>query len=450
MTAALLLPALALSACTLAPKYEQPALPVAPQWSAPAPQASNTQLTWRELFLDPQLQQTVDLALTNNRDLRIAAFNVQQARAVYGIQRAGLLPGVDASGSGSKSHTDADGDSESYNANLGLSWELDLFGRIRSLKNAALEDFFASEANRDAVEISLIASVANAWLTLAADQDALRLARDTYTSRQEAYRIAEGRARIGVIGDLELSQQTTLLEQSRAEVAALETAVDQDKSALTLLVGTTLPENLIPQTLPGNAVADVPVGLPSEVLLARPDVLSAEHNLRAANADIGAARAAMFPSISLTGSTGFASSDLGSLFESGNGRWSYGVGINMPIFAGGGPINALRGAKARQDIAVVQYERAIQSAFNDVNQALAVRARIDERLDAQTAATNAAQRTFDLSNARYSAGSDSYLTLLDAQRTLYGSQQSLINLRYLRAANLVALYRALGNDASLK
>ncbi|EGF93562.1 outer membrane protein oprM [Asticcacaulis biprosthecium C19] len=423
---------------------------MATQWSAPAPQASNTQITWRQLFLDPQLQQTIDLALSNNRDLRIAALNVQQARAAYGIQRATLLPGIDASGSGSKSHTDADGDSESYSANLGLSWELDLFGRIRSLKNAALEDFFASEANRDGVEISLIASVAEAWLNLAADQDALRLSRETFASRQEAYRIAEGRARIGVIGDLELSQQTTLLEQSRADVAALETAVDQDRSALTLLVGTTLPKNLVPQGMPDKAVADIPVGLPSEVLLIRPDVLVAEHNLKAANADIGAARAAMFPSISLTGSTGFASNALGSLFDSGNGKWSYGAGVNLPIFAGGGPINALRGAKARQEIAVAQYERAIQSAFNDVNQALAVRARIDERLDAQGAATSAAQRSFDLSQARYTAGSDGYLTLLDAQRTLYGSQQSLINLRYLRAANLVALYRAIGNDASLK
>ncbi|ESQ73638.1 efflux transporter outer membrane subunit [Asticcacaulis sp. AC402] len=447
---ALLLPAIALSACTLAPKYEQPPLPVATQWSAPAPQASNAQVTWRDLFLDPQLKKTIDLALENNRDLRIAALNVQQARAVYGIERANLLPSADAFGSGTRSHTDVEGDRESYNANLGLAWELDLFGRIRSLKNAALQDFFASEANRDAVEISLIASVADAWLTLAADKDALRLSRETYASRQEDYRIAESRARIGVIGDLDLSQQKTQLEQARAEVAALETAVAQGTSVLTLLAGEAVPDRLLPRGLPDNALAEVPVGLPSEVLLARPDIMAAEHNLRAANADIGAARAAMFPSISLTGSTGFASNDLGSLFDAGNGKWSYGVGISMPVFAGGGPINALRGATARQEVAVAQYERAIQSAFNDVNQALAVRARIDERLEAQSAATAAAQRTFDLSSARYAAGSDSYLTLLDARRTLYVSQRSLIGLQYVRAANLVALYRALGNDASLK
>lgn len=448
-TLATALAPLILSACTLAPRYEPPVLPVATQWSAPAPTASGAQMSWRQLFLDPRLQETIELSLSNNRDLRVAAANVQQARARYGIERAGLLPGVDAGAAGSRSGGDSQADSETYSADLGLSWELDLFGRVRSLNRGALESFFASEANRDGVEIALIAAVADAWLGLAADQDALNLARQTLTARQEAYRIAEGRAQIGVIGDLELAQQRTQLEQARGDVAQLETAIDQDLSVLNLLAGIAVPLDILPAGLPDAAVGETPVGLPSDVLLNRPDVRAAEHALKAANADIGVARAAFFPSISLTGATGFASSDLGALLESGNGGWSYGARLNLPIFSGGANVNRLRGAQAARDSAVAQYERAIQSAFNDVNQALAVRARIDTRLSAQTAATQAAERAFTLSRARFDAGSDSYLTLLDAQRTFYASQQSLINLRYLRSSNLVALYRALGNKAGL-
>lgn len=442
---------LGLSACTLAPHYDRPALPVATEWPVTAPAPAAAKVSWRDLFLDSTLQQTIQLALDNNRDLRVAALNVAQVRASYGIARAGLLPSADGSGSGTKSHDNTTGDAESYSADLGLSWEVDLFGRVRSLKNAAKEDFFASEANRDSVEIALIAAVADAWINLAADRDALVLAQDTYKTRQEAFEIAQGRARIGVLDDLALSQQQTLVEQAHAGVLALETAIDQDRSALTLLAGATVPEGLLPTGLDDDVVAeDLPVGLPSDVLLARPDVLAAEHDLKGANANIGAAQAAFFPSISLTGSAGQASSDLGSLFDSANGGWSYGAHISVPIFEGGANVLRLRGARVSRDIAVAQYEKAIQSAFNDVNQALAVRARIDERMDAQAKATDAARTSLRLSQARYDNGVDSYLTLLDAQRTAFDAEQSLIDLRAVKASNLVALYRALGNDQSLR
>ncbi|HWU48533.1 MAG TPA: efflux transporter outer membrane subunit [Asticcacaulis sp.] len=442
--------AIGVSGCTLAPRYERPGLPVAQDWSVPAPAASDARLSWRSLFTDPALQKTIELALTNNRDLRVATLNVQKARAQYGIERAGLFPSLDASGSGTKTHTDASGDNDAYTANLGLSWELDLFGRVQSLKNAAKEDFFASQENRNAAQISLIAAVADAWIGLAADQDALKLAQQTYASLNDAYGIAQKQAGFGAISDLDLNQIETEMEQARANAAAEATAVDQDKAALTLLVGADIPADLLPSGLSDAIVAEsVPVGLPSDVLLNRPDVLAAEHDLKAYNADIGAARAAFFPSISLTGSAGSASNQLGDLFKSGSGKWSYGANISVPIFSGGANLNALRSAKVSRDIAVAQYEQAIQSAFSDVNSALAVRARIDERLQAQSASSQAAQRSLDLSQARYQAGADSYLTLMTAQRTLYASQSSLISLKALKAANLVALYAALADDDSL-
>ena len=435
-----------LSACTLAPKYIQPAPPVAAEWPVEAPAAADTPIKWRDLFTDSRLQATIGLALEQNRDLRVAALNVERAQAQYRIARADLLPGVDASLSNPRNQS-----SQNYSASLGLSaYEVDLFGRVRSLKNAAIESFFAERENRNAVQISLIAAVATQWLTLASDQDQLRLAQQTLAARRDALTIAQGQANIGVLSDLDLAQIEVLAETARADVARLQTVIDQDKSALTLLTGAPLTDDLLPQGLQTGQVANaLPVGLPSDVLLDRPDVLTAEHDLKSASANIGAARAAFFPRISLTGSTGSASSDLDGLFKSGNGTWSFVPSISIPLFSGGANIAGLKSAEASRDIALAQYEKAIQSAFSEISDALAVRARIDERLSAQTAATNAAQRTLTLSQARYDNGVDSYLTLLDAQRTLYSSQQTLINLQALRATNLVALYKALGDDDSL-
>jgi multidrug efflux system outer membrane protein len=436
-----------LSACTLAPKYIQPAPPVATEWPVESPAAADAPLKWRDLFTDPRLQATINLALEQNRDLRVAALNVEKAQAQYRIARADLLPAIDASLSNPRNQ-----DSQGYSASLGLSaYEVDLFGRVRSLKNAAVESFFSMRENRAAVQISLIAAVATQWLTLASDQDQLRLAQQTQASRRDALTIAQGQASIGVLSDLDLAQIEGLAETARADVARLQTVIDQDKSALTLLTGAPLTADLLPDGLQtGQVAAALPVGLPSDVLLDRPDVLAAEHDLKSANANIGAARAAFFPRISLTGSTGSSSTGLDDLFKSGNGTWSFVPSISIPIFAGGANAAGRTSAEASRDIAVAQYEKAIQSAFSEVSDALAVRARIDERLNAQTAATNAAQRSLTLSQARYDNGVDSYLTLQDAQRTLYASQQALISLQALRATNLVALYKALGDDGSLQ
>lgn len=443
--------ALYVSACTMAPKYIQPTPPVASNWPVEAPTTSAAELKWQDLFLDPALQATINTALTQNRDLRISVFNIDKARAQYGIQRANIFPAI--SGSLSDAHIKAANtpEVESVSANVGLSaYEIDLFGRVRSLNKSALEAYLATDETRKAVQISLISSVATAWLNLASDSDTLALSRQTLAGREDTLKIAQGRARIGVLNDLDLAQIEGLAESARVDVGANETKVDQDKAALTLLVGAPLTDTMMPSGLKLGLVADnLPVGLPSDVLLKRPDVLSAEHSLKAANADIGAARAAFFPRVTLTGSTGSSSPDLSGLFKSGTDTWSFTPAISVPIFAGGANVAGLKSAKASRDIAVATYEKAIQQAFSDVSQALAVRARIDDRLNAQAAATAAAQRSLTLSQARYDNGVDSYLTLLDAQRTLYAAQQTLISLQALKATNLVALYKSLGNDQSL-
>ncbi len=441
---------LALSACTMAPAYKRSALPVAAEWPVTAPLPNTGNLKWRDLFTDPALQGTIQLALDNNRDLRVAALNIERARALYRIQRADGLPVLDASAGGTHLHSDASGDGDNYSADLNLDWELDLFGRIRALNRAAREDFLATQEARKAVAISLIADTANAWLTLAADQDMLAITRQTYAARKDAYDIAQGRARLGAIGDLELNQARVQFEEAREDIANIETQIDQDKAAITLLTGAPLPANLLPVAFDDRAVAaSLPVGIPSDVLLNRPDVLAAEHDLKAANANIGAARAAFFPSISLTGSAGSASDALGDLFSNGANSYSYGVRLNLPIFNGGANLAGLKSVQVNRDIVLARYEKAIQSAFSEISQALAVRARIDERLSARQAATDAARRSLSLSQARYQNGADSYLVLLDAQRTLYASEQSLINLRLAKASNLVALYRTVADTGSV-
>lgn len=440
-----------ISGCALAPKYIRPEAPVAADWPVQAPvdaaATSTASLTWRDLFTDPRLQASIDLALKQNRDLRIAALTVEKAQAAYRIARADLVPAIDASLSQPRSNT-----GHRYTADVGFSaYELDLFGRVRSLNQAAVETFFAERENRNAVQISLIASVAAQWLTLASDQDQLRLAQQTYQTRSDTLKIAQGRADIGVLSDQDLASIEVLAQTARADAARLQTVVDQDKAELTRLVGAPLTADLLPLGLTDGMVANsLPIGLPSDVLLQRPDVLTAEHDLKSANANIGAARAAFFPRISLTGATGSSSPDLDGLFKSGNGTWSFTPTVSLPIFAGGANVAGLKNAKASRDIAVATYEKAIQTAFSEVSDALAVRAQIDERLNATSAATRAAQKSLSLSQARYDNGVDSYLTLLDAQRTLYSSQQTLIALQALRATNLVNLYAALGNDDSLK
>lgn len=440
--------AMTLSACTLAPRYERSALPVPDQFAnAPtAARASADSLPWRQVILDTRLQAVVEQALGNNRDLRVAVLNVERARAQYRIQRAGLFPSVNATVAETRGDIPPAGKTDVYTANIGASWELDLFGRVRSLNKAALQTYFAVKANSDAARISLISAVSSAWLNLAADQEQLKLSRDTLASREQSLTIVQKRFDLGTSDQLTLRQTQILTEQARTDVATLQATVQQDLNALRLLVGAEVSPDLLPATFPENAVlSDLPVGLPSQVLLKRPDVMAAEYTLKAANADIGAARAAFFPTISLTGSVGKASADLDHLFD-GADTWTFTPSISVPIFAGGANMANLKGTRAGRDIALAQYEGAIQSAFRDVSDQLATRATIDDRLAAQTRTVEAATDSTAIAQARFDRGVDSLLTLTDSQRTLYGAQQSLIATRLIRSLNLINLYTALGGD----
>jgi multidrug efflux system outer membrane protein len=409
-------------------------------------------LHWREFFTDPKLQQVIGIALTNNRDLRLAALNVEFARAMYGIQRAELLPQIDAVGSGSVSRVPADISStgkrhttERYDANLGItSWEIDFFGRIRSLKDAALQEFMATEQARHGAQILLVSSVANAYLALAADRENLALAETTLAAQQESYNLIQRNHDLGLVTDLDLYRAQTQVDAARGDAARFRQFTAQDENALTLLLGAQAPAELLPAEL--NSVTpprEITPGLSSSVLLFRPDILQAEHQLKAAYANIGAARAAFFPRISLTAAFGTASADLDGLFKSGSSAWSYAPKIMMPIFDPR-TWSGLKVTQLQREIAVTQYEKAIQTAFREVADALAVRGTIGEQLSAQQSLVNAVAETYRLSSSRYEKGIDSYLSVLDAQRSLYAAQQGLVSLRLAKLANDVRLYAVLG------
>jgi len=453
-----LLAAAALSACTLAPPYERPALPVGQAWpdATPASGPSAADLDWRQVFEDRRLQALVDLALQQNRDLRVAVANIQRARAEYRIQRADLFPSIDAVAAETRARTPASVsgpgrplDTKEYSVSVGLAaYELDLFGRIRSLNAAALQSFFAVAENRRAAQISLIAEVAADYVILAADQDILKVTQDTLATREAAMTLIRRRFEAGASSQLDLRQAETLTEQARSDAAAATARVAQDRNALQLVVGAPIPAELLPDGSDIRILPDLQPGLPSEVLTRRPDVLAAEHQLQARNANIGAARAAFFPRISLTGSAGTASSALDGLFRTGTGAWSFAPQIVLPLFDGGANLANLSAAKADRDIATAQYEKAIQTAFREVADALAVRATIQERVGAQQRLVAAAADAQRLTQARYDRGVDAYLALLDAQRTLYGARQTLINTRLVESLNRIDLYKALGGGAA--
>lgn len=460
------LAAAALAGCmNLAPTYERPAAPVAPGWpqgeaygEPAAAGVAATDLAWREVFVDAPLQRTIELALSNNRNLRVAALNIEQARAQYQIQRADLFPTVAASGEAVHQRTPADLSqvgravtSHTYSAGIGFStYELDLFGRVRNLNEQALQLFFATEEARRSTQISLVAEVANVYLTATADGELLRLARDTLASQESSYKLAQRSHELGVASALDLRQAQTSVEVARADVARYTRALAQDLNALALLVGAPLPADVRPGGVQPedlqwiDRLAELPAGLPSDVLQRRPDVLQAERQLQAANATIGAARAAFFPRISLTASAGVASSSLSDLFQGSARTWSFVPQVSLPIFDAGRNRANLEVTKTQRDIALAQYELAIQSAFREVADALAARGTFDEQLAAQQALVDATGETYRLSQARYRSGVDSYLAVLDAQRSLYAAQQSLITLRLSRSANLVTLYKVLG------
>jgi len=455
---------LCLSGCSMTPKYTRPEAPVPAVWpSGPAydnAQASPgapaaAELKWREFFTDERLRQIIEMALQNNRDLRIAALNVQRARALYGIQRAGLLPTVNATGSGSKLRVPADlsnnGNATTvnqYGVNLGIaSWEIDFFGRIRSLKDAALQEYLATEEARSGAQILLVSGIANAYLTFAADRENLKLAQSTLDTQQAAYNLIRRRYDVGLSTELDLRQAQTRVDAARVDVALYSRLAAQDDNALTLLVGSKVPAGLLPDDLIlVSPVREISPEMSSEVLLLRPDILQAENLLKAANANIGAARAALFPRISLTTAFGTASSELSGLFKSGSEDWNFSPQIVVPIFDARA-WSALQAIKVEREIALAQYEKAIQTAFREVADALAVRGTVEEQLSAQRSLADAAAETYRLSNARYTKGIDSFLGVLDAQRSFYAAQQGLVSIRFAKLANQVRLYAVLGGGS---
>ncbi len=435
----------------LAPTYERPAAPVAerfplaPEAAASAPAAA--QLDWRQFFTDERLKRLIAIALANNRDLRIAALNIEAVRAQAAVRDADRWPTLNAGLTGSRTPTAAGGINSLYTAGLQVTaYELDLFGRLRNLSDAAAAQVLASEEARKAVQISLVAAVANAHIALAADDALLEVTRQTLATREESLQLVKLRFDNGASSELDLRQAESLLEAAKVSLAQATRQRALDENALTLLLGQPLPADL-PAATPVQAMSalpELPVGLPSDVLLRRPDVRQAEQQLIAANANIGAARAAFFPRITLTGSVGLASGDLGDLFKSGHSAWSFAPQLIQPLFDAGRNQGNLDLAKASRDIAVAQYERAIQSAFREVADALAGRATLAEQLRAQERQLAAEAARNRLVELRWRNGATSSLERLDAQRSLFAAQQALVQQQALAAQNLTALYRVLG------
>jgi multidrug efflux system outer membrane protein len=415
-------------------------------------------IPWQEFFVDPQLQKLIALALENNRDLRVAALNIERSRAQYRIRRADLFPQIGAIGEGSGRRVPADlaGSNEAetihqYRADLAISaYELDLFGRVRSLNEQALEEYLATEQARRTVQISLVAEVAANYLTLAADRERLALAKETLANYQVSYDLTHSRYEAGVASALDLNQAKATVEAARVEIARYTTFVAQDENALGLVVGSPVPAELLPAALADTltAMKDFAPGLPSEVLLRRPDILQAESQLKGYNANIGAARAAFFPRIVLVSTVGTGSTELSGLFKDGSLVWSFIPVITLPIFDAGRNQANLKVAEVDRDIAVARYGQTIQTAFREVADALARRGTIDEQLMAQQALTDANAESYRLSLARFEKGIDNYLAVLVSQRFFYGAQQNLISTRLVRQANLVTLYKVLGGGGS--
>ncbi|WP_025130134.1 efflux transporter outer membrane subunit [Pseudomonas sp. PH1b] len=446
--------ALALGGCSLIPDYQRPPPPVAahyPEGEAYAPASGAPGANWHSLFQDPLLQQLIRDALENNRDLRVAALNVAAYQAQYRIQRADLFPAVSASGlekrqrlpermTGGKAQI-----SSSYSANLGISaYELDFFGRIRSLSEQALMTYLSSEQARRSAQLSLVANVASAYLTWCADLELLELTRKTLAADEQSLRLTTRNGNAGKVSALDVAQARTSVDSARASLARYQRQVAQDLNNLTLLVGAPLPADMPRRGLADGMLAQVPAGLPSSLLQRRPDILQAEYQLQAANANIGAARAAFFPSVSLTANAGSSSKELSGLFKGGSGGWLFQPQINLPIFNAGNLRASLDYARLQKDIGVAQYEKAIQTAFQEVADGLAARQTYQQQLTAQRNLVQATQNYYDLAEHRYRIGVDSNLVFLDAQRSLFSAQQGLINDHLAQLIAEVNLYRALG------
>ena len=480
-----------LASCNLAPLYQAPSLPVpdaiAPQIAPGTAKADGVPLAeagpmqWQDFVQEPRLRALVGMALDNNRDLRLAVLAMDKARVQYGVAQADRLPTVNAAGAASRARTADDlttpgrpNTTGQYSASLGFSsYEIDFFGRIRNLNDAALQDFLRVAENRRSVQLSLVADVMGAWLTLDADARRLRLARETLRTRQHALDLTRRSHELGATSALALAQAQSSADTARVDAAAFTSQLARDRNALALVVGAPVPAALLPtgveQALqappaqaaaaagdripalappaaPAGALLAIPAHLPSSALLQRPDLRAAEHALRGSYASIGAARAAFFPAITLTASVGTASNALSGLFEGGNGTWAFAPQLRLPIFDAGRNQANLRLAELTRDQAVAQYEKTIQTAFREVADALAERATLDERLAAQDSLIAATRRALELSDARFRLGADNYLTVLDAQRSLYAAQQAEITLQLAEQVNRITLYKVLGGQ----
>ena len=464
-----------LTGCTLDPHYERPAAPVAVAYpkgeayestsaAAASTAASGTasgaatpattttapplaaDMAWRSFFRDERLQRLIQIALDNNRDLRVAALNVAEYEAQYRITRAALAPSISASGSLTRERTSGVTSSSSDVSVGTTSWEIDFFGRLRSLERQALENYLATDASRQSTQISLIATVATDYLTLLSDERLLQITEDTVKADQSTYDVTKRIQELGNSSMLDVQQAQNSLASAKASLASYRRAVAQDRNNLVAVLGAPIPDDLPParEFDDETMFADIGAGVPSLLLTRRPDIVQAEHALKAANANIGAARAAFFPKIELTASAGTSSSTLSSLFKAGTGAWAFAPSVSVPIFDYGSNKASLDVAKIEKQIEVADYESAIQTAFKEVSNALTARATYVDQVEADRDYVTSAQRYYTLAQARYKAGTDSFLTFLDAQRTLYTAQQQLASDSLSRQANLVTLYKVLG------
>lgn len=455
-----------LAGCSFIPTYERPASPVPATYTQPASgtgaagaaqgaAAAAAAVPWQDYFAEPRLRQLIETALANNRDLRVAVLNIEQARATFQVRRADQFPGVGLAANASRAPATGTGDlTNSFSVGLAISaWEIDFFGRIASLKEQALAQYLATEEGRNAAQVSLVAAVANGWLNLLADEELLDLSRQTLASREESVRLTRMRLDAGVASELDFRQADSLTQAARATLAQQQRQRALDENALAMLLGQALPDD-IRASLTGSrlvanapAMAPLPAGLPSELLTRRPDIRQAEQQLIAANANIGAARAAFFPRISLTTQAGTASGELSGLFKSGSWGFSIAPSLLLPIFDAGRNQANLDSAQAGRGIAIAQYEKAIQTAFREVSDALAGQATLGEQAQAQQLQAEAEAARLQLADLRYRNGVSSYLDLLDAQRSLFATQQAVVQVRLAQLQNQVALYKALGGGS---
>lgn len=456
-----LVSALMLTGCvSLAPDYERPEAPVAQAWPADAATANAKVVTeglaaWSDFFTDERLVKLINAALENNRDLRAAVYNVEKARAQYNVNRANLLPSIAATGSETANHVDNRATGETtytYTATAALaSYELDFFGRVRNANEQALQAYFQTEAAQRSAQMTVITDTAQTWLALGAAKSQLKLAEETFKSQTESAKLIEKSYELGASSLIDVQQVRQSVATATAARVQAARSVAQYRNALALLVGAAYDTALEPEGLETASVNRVSAisNVPSEVLLQRPDIASAEAQLKSANANIGVARAAFFPRITLTGYYGTSSSELSNLFDAGTKVWQFVPSVSLPIFAGGANVANLNAAKAQQKVALATYEGAIQKAFKDVADALATEGTVDEELKARKDLADAAAETYRLAQERYKSGADSYLSVLDSQRTNFSAQQGLISAQLARSASLVTLYKAMGGGSVL-